>query len=63
MEQKFDALIWVICAFRNELKMSQIDASRDFGFFSVFQIVENNQILNGSVSESLVLIQAVIIYR
>ena len=32
---KSDALIWVICAFQNELKMSQIDSSRDFGYFSI----------------------------
>ena len=35
MEQNFDALIRVICAFQNELKMSQIDSSRDFGYFSI----------------------------
>ena len=35
MEQNFDALIWVICAFQNELKMSQIDSSRDFVYFSI----------------------------
>ena len=35
MEQKFDVLIWVICAFQNELKMSQIDSSRDFVYVSI----------------------------
>ena len=35
MEQNFDALIWVIYNFQNELKMSQIDSSRDFGYFSI----------------------------
>ena len=32
MGHNFDALIWVICAFPNELKMSQIDSSRDVGY-------------------------------
>ena len=31
MGQNFDAIIWVICVFQNEFKMSQIDSSRDFG--------------------------------
>ena len=35
MEQKIDALIWVICVSQNELKMSQIDSSRDLGYFSI----------------------------
>ena len=35
MGHNFDALRWVICAFQNELKMSQIDSSRDFGYVSI----------------------------
>ena len=32
MEQNFDAFI---CVFQNDLKMSQIDSSRDFGYVSI----------------------------
>ena len=35
MEQHFDALIWVVCGYQNEVKMSPIDSSRDFGYFSI----------------------------
>ena len=35
MEHNFDALICVICASQNELKMPQIDSPRDFGYCSI----------------------------
>ena len=33
--QNVDALIWVLYVFQNELKMSQIDSSRDLGYSSI----------------------------
>ena len=35
MELNFNALIWVICAFQNELNMSQMDPPRDCGYLFI----------------------------
>ena len=66
MKQNFDALIWVICAFQNELKRSQIDSSRDLGYISIFNRQKQPYIDYFTTkyleSQSRVLIQAVLIY-